>query len=158
MKIVYGIACILSFMLSSCGGSSVLVNKKPINVDWIVGKWKQKDAEFYEKWIKISDTEYKGVGYDLTTGTANIQETMRIFSSGKNQWFFEATLSENKNVPVLFRWVPDPVITLKFVNEKHDFPQLIQYKLEAFDIMSASISTMSGEKKVVFDYSRFATQ
>lgn len=158
MKAILNLIWILCFFCFSCGSSSTLVNKKPINVEWIVGKWKQKDAEIYEKWIKVSDMEFKGVGYDMTSGITNIKETMRIFRTGNGQWFYEATLMENNKVPVLFKWVPDPVITLKFVNDLHDYPQIIAYKLEAFDIMSATISNMSGDKRNVYDYSRYATQ
>ncbi|MBK8483460.1 MAG: hypothetical protein IPL31_03640 [Saprospiraceae bacterium] len=149
---------ILGLTLASCGSTATLVNKKAIEVDWIVGKWKQKDGELYEKWIKVSQTEYKGLAYDLSKGYAVITENMRIFSTGKDAWFFEAILVENKNNAVLFKWVPDPIVALKFVNEQHDFPQIVQYKREAFDIMSASISNLAGDKKLVFDYTRYVTQ
>ncbi len=142
----------------SCGSTMTLVNPKPIEVDWIVGVWKQKDKDAYEKWVKISDVEYKGLAYNLDAGFATITENMRIISKGKDEWYFEAILKENNNVPVLFKWVPDPVVALKFVNEKHDFPQIVQYNREAYDVMSASISNMSGDKRIIFDYSRYVTQ
>ncbi len=146
------------FLLMSCGNTMTLVNKKPIEVEWIVGIWKQKDKEAFEKWVKISDTEYKGLAYNMDMGFATITETMRIFSKGKDDWYYEAKVKENNNVPVLFKWVPDPVVALKFVNEKHDYPQIVEYKREAFDVMSASISDMKGTKRMVFDYSRYLTQ
>jgi hypothetical protein len=158
MKNAFSILCLFGLMLMSCGSSVTMVNKKPIEVDWVVGVWKQKDKETFEKWIKISETEYKGISYNLDAGYATIMENMRIFSKGKDEWYYEAIVKENNNMPVLFKWIPDPVITLKFVNEKHDFPQIIEYKREAFDVMSASISNMSGDKKMIFDYSRYQTQ
>ena len=158
MKNVFNLCCLGFFLLMSCGSTMIMVNKKPIEVEWIVGVWKQKDKEAYEKWVKISDKEYKGLAYNLDSGYATITETMRIFSKVKEDWYFEAILKENKNVPVLFKWMPDPVITLKFVNEKHDFPQIVEYKREAFDVMSASISNMAGDKRMVFDYSRYKTE
>ncbi len=146
------------FLMMSCGSTMTLVNLKPIEVDWIAGVWKQRDKEVFEKWVRISDTEYKGLSYNMDMGYATITETMRIFTKGNDEWYFEAIVKENINVPVLFKWIPDPVITLKFVNEKHDFPQIVEYKREAFDVMSASISDMKREKRLVFDYSRYQTQ
>jgi hypothetical protein len=156
-KIIYSIF-LLAVILMSCGNTMTMVNKKPIEVEWLVGIWKHKDKDAYEKWVRISDKEYKGLAYNMDMGFATITETMRIFSKGKDDWYFEATLKENNNVPVLFKWVPDPIVTLKFVNEKHDFPQMIAYKMEAFDVMSASISDIDGNKRMIFDYSRYVTQ
>ncbi len=158
MKNTISVFCLLGILLLSCGSSTTLVNKKPIEVEWIVGIWKLKDKDNFEKWYKASDTEFKGVAYNMDAGYATITESMRIFMKSKDEWYFEAIVKENKNLPVLFKWVPDPVITLKFVNEKHDFPQRIEYTREAFDVMSASISDMAGTKKMVFDYTRFMTQ
>jgi len=152
------ISCLVLFILFSCGSAPKLVNKKPIDVDWIVGKWKQKDIEVYEKWVKISEMEYSGLSYDMNAGYATIKEKMRIFSKDNKTWYFEATIKENNNLPILYTWMPDPVITLKFMNEQHDFPQIIQYKKEAFDVMTATISDKNGDKKMIFDYSRYATQ
>ncbi|HEX5624533.1 MAG TPA: hypothetical protein VFX48_00835 [Saprospiraceae bacterium] len=148
----------LALLASSCGTSAVMVNKKDIDVEWIAGIWKHKDKELYEKWVKLSDTEYKGLAYDLNAGYANITESMRIFRQGKHDWYFEAVVKENNNVPIQYKWIPDPVITLKFVNEKHDFPQIVQYKKEAFDVMSASISNLSGDQKKTFDFTRLLNQ
>lgn len=151
--------CLISVMWMSCSTTkTTMVNKKAIDVDWIVGIWKHKDKEMYEKWIKLSETDYKGISYNMDAGYATITESMRIFKQGKEDWFFEAMVGENKNAPILFKWMPDPVITLKFVNELHDFPQIVQYRREAFDIMSASISNMAGDKRMVYDYSRYMTQ
>lgn len=158
MKNAITFLSLVLLILMSCGNTMTLVNKKPIEVEWIAGVWKQKDKEIYEKWIKISDKEFKGVSYNMDMGYATITENMRIFSKSPDEWYFEAIIKENNNVPVLFKWIPDPVITLKFVNEKHDYPQIVQYKKEAFDVMSASISDMAGKKQMIFDYSRFKTE
>jgi hypothetical protein len=158
MKNTIFVFCLFGILLLSCGSSATLVNKKPIDVEWIVGIWKLKDKENFEKWYKVSNTEYTGVAYNMDAGYATITESMRIFMKSKDEWYFEAKLKENNNLPVLFKWVPDPMINLLFVNEKHDFPQRIEYKREAFDVMSAAISDMAGTKRKVFDYTRFMTQ
>ncbi len=157
-KYLAGFIFLPVLLFYSCGSAPKMVNKKPIELDWICGKWKQKDADIYEKWVKLSDREYSGLSYDMNAGYATIKEKMRIFTTDGVAWQFEAIIKENNNIPILFKWIPDPVITLKFVNEKHDFPQIIQYKKEAFDVMSAQISNLAGDKKMIFDYSRYAIQ
>ena len=145
-------------MLMSCGSTMIMVNKKPIEVDWIVGLWKHKDKEVYEKWVKISDTEYKGLMYNLDAGYATITQTMRIFLKAQDEWYFELLLKEINASPVMFKWIPDPVVALKFVNEKNSFPQLVQYNKEAFDVMSLTNSNMAGDQRLIIDYSRYVTQ
>lgn len=156
MRPVIFLAVIVFWM--SCKPSVILVNPTPIQVEWISGVWKHKDKEFYEKWIKLSDSEYTGVAYDLDLGHATIQEYMRIYREGKSEWYFEAKVKENNFQPVLFKWVPDPVIELKFVNEKHDYPQVVMYKREAFDVMTGSISNLKGDQVIHSDYMRYSTK
>lgn len=155
MKTHYFIFLIFLF---SCGSSHILVNEQPIDVDWIVGVWKHGQKEVFEKWTKVNANEYRGVSYNLEKGYATIEEQMRIVSEKNGEWYFEAILESNNNIPVRFKWVPDPMVQLKFVNEQHDFPNIISYKREAYDIMNARISNMDGSKTMVFDFTRFVDQ
>ncbi len=148
----------LLLSVMACKSSYTLVNKKGIQVDWLTGVWKHKDKEMYEKWVKTGEREYKGLVYDLNEGYANISENLRIFSKDGENWTLEAIIKENNNKPILFTWVPDPIVELKFVNEKHDFPQVIQYHRESFDVMNTTISNMNGDRKIVMDYMRFVAQ
>ncbi|MBK8956194.1 MAG: hypothetical protein IPM34_11660 [Saprospiraceae bacterium] len=154
----YIFICITCLLCSQCKPGLTIVNPKPIQIDWIVGIWKHKDKELYEKWIRKSETEYIGIAYDLDMGFATVRENMRIFRQGNDSWFFEAKVKENDFKPVLFKWMPDPVIDLKFVNETHDFPNIVMYKREAFDIMTGSVSNLNGDKIVHSDYTRFAVK
>lgn len=149
---------IFTLLYSNCKPTHILVNPKPIQVDWITGVWKHKDKEFYEKWTKLSETEYSAVAYDLNMGFATIHEYMRIFKHSNGDWYFEAKVKQNDFKPVLFKWIPDPLIDLKFTNELHDYPQIVMYKREAFDVMTGSISNMKGDQVQHSDYMRFVTK
>ena len=83
MKNLISVFCVVGILLLSCGSSMTLVNKKPIEVEWIVGIWKLKDKDNFEKWIKVSPTEFKGVAYNMDAGYATITENMRIFMKSK---------------------------------------------------------------------------
>jgi hypothetical protein len=144
-------------ILFSCSKKMVVMNKQAIEIEWLVGVWKNKDKEMYEKWIKVSESEYRGVGYDMTAGYATITESIKLYKEGKD-WYYEAKVAANNNVPVKFTLVPDPVYTLKFINEKHDFPQMISYKKDAFDVMSACISDMANTKVECSENTRFVNK
>ncbi len=150
--------CMLAIFMMTCKPAYTIVNKKGIQVDWLTGVWKHKDKEMYEKWTKTGEREYKGLAYDLNEGYANITENLRIYSKDGETWYLEAIIKENANKPILFTWVPDPLVELKFVNDKHDFPQVIQYHKESFDVMNTTISNMNGDRKIVMDYMRFLSQ
>lgn len=144
-----------SLLLSSCKPAHILVNPKPIEVEWIAGTWKHRDKEYYEKWVRIADDHYGGVAYDLLQGYATLHEKMRIFRDGEGSWFFEARVAENEYKPILFRWIPDPEVELKFANASHDFPQQVMYRKEAFDVMTATISKMDGSGAIHSEYMRY---
>ncbi|MBK9109092.1 MAG: hypothetical protein IPM92_12190 [Saprospiraceae bacterium] len=150
--------CAIGMFWVQCKPAITIINPKPIEIEWITGIWKHKDKEFYEKWVKISDSEYTGVAYDLNMGYASVHEYMRIYKQGKEEWYFEAKVKENDFKPVLFKWIPDPVIELKFINELHDYPQIVMYKREAFDVMTGSISNLKGDQVHHSDYMRFAVK
>ena len=102
----------LLIVVMSCAPHTKLVNQKAVQVDWLVGKWKQLDKEVYEKWMKVTDAEFLGVSYSMESGTAEIMETMKIFRLAK-EWMLEVKLPKASD-PVLFKMIPDPGWQLKF--------------------------------------------
>lgn len=141
----------------ACAPKQTVFNAKPSEMEWLLGVWKEKNKDLYEKWVKVTDTEYRGVGYDMIQGWPNITENLRLFKEGKT-WYYEAKVKANNHVPVLFTQIPDPVYTFKFVNEKHDFPQVIFYKKEAFDVMTTCISDLAGTKQECMEFMRYTAQ
>ncbi|HMS29061.1 MAG TPA: DUF6265 family protein [Saprospiraceae bacterium] len=148
------VASIIGVM--SCAPQTKLVNQKAVQVDWLVGKWKQLDKEVYEKWMKVTDSEFLGVSYSMESGTAEIMETMKIFRLAK-EWMLEVKLPKASD-PVLFKMIPDPGWPLKFENEKNDYPQIIAYRHNADSTVSALIQNLDGSKKVDFEFRKVSTK
>lgn len=144
---------VLMIILFSCSTSKVnVVNKKDLDCSWLLGTWKIVDKEDYEKWSKISPTEFMGVSYDMSLGTATIKENMRIYKSDKN-WIYEAKLKVDSVMnSTAFIRNADPIWNFRFVNEKHDFPQIIQYKMNADSSMTAQILDLKASKVINFNY------
>lgn len=46
---------------------------KTTNFEWLVGQWKrsneQKGKETFENWVKLSGTEYNGIGFTMRNKT-----------------------------------------------------------------------------------------
>lgn len=148
------ISCLL---IMSCGTSMKTVNKKDIDLTWIVGKWKRIDKDVYEKWTKINETEYLGVSYDMSNGICDITENLKIYKM-ENKWFYEAKVKENEFKPVAFAWTPAPGANLRFVNEKNDFPQVITYIQNPNGNLTAKIATMDDSKKEYFEFNKVLAQ
>ncbi len=141
----------------ACTPRNKVYNARPIELDWLVGVWKHKSKDVYEKWIKANENEYLGVEYDLIQGWANITENLKLYKVGRN-WHYETRTSANPQASVVFVMTPDPVFTLKFINEKHDFPQIIAYRREAFDVMTACIGDLQGLKQECDEFLRYSAQ
>jgi len=77
---------------------------------------------------------------------------MRIYKSDKN-WVYEAKLKvDSIMTTTTFVRSPDPIWNMRFINEKHDFPQIIQYKTNADSSMTAQILDMKATKVINFNY------
>lgn len=145
-------------MISACAKKTyVLVNKKNINPKMILGSWKEKDKDAYEKWMQVTENEYKGVSFNYSKGHATITESIRIYKSDKN-WFYEATVLDSIPHTTQFKWEPDPIWHLKFTNAKHDFPQIVAYRMNADSTITAKISTMDDSKKIFYEFQRMLTE
>jgi hypothetical protein len=117
--------------------------------------WQLKDASIFEKWAQISVTEYLGVLYDMSTGIAQINKSMRVYKSDDNWFFFEVKTNENKYQAVQFVWSPDPLWPLKFINEKNDYPNVVKYRITEDSSLITQISTLQGEKVKEFIFHKF---
>ncbi len=140
-------------LLGSCSPARLnYVNKTEFSADFLVGTWKLKDSNSYEKWAKTGPAEWLGVAYDMSSGQAMINEYLRIYKSDKD-WLLEVKIKENGFNPVLFRYMPDPFWLLLFKNEKNDFPNLIGYRSGGNGILYAQIRDLKGLKMVDFEFS-----
>ncbi len=138
--------------IGACSSSKFkMVNKTEFSPQFLVGTWKMKDKMQYEKWTQIGPTEWMGVAYDMTSGLADITENLKIYKSDKD-WILEVKHKENQFTPVYFKQQNDPFWTGYFVNEKHDFPQVISYRRGLEGILYAQIKDLKATNMIDFEF------
>ncbi|MBK7465583.1 MAG: hypothetical protein WBB17_02020 [Saprospiraceae bacterium] len=153
MKYILFAIGLLTFTFQSCAPSTKIVNKKDIDPNWIIGKWKRIDKDMYEKWSKISDMEYVGVAYDMSSGLVEIEENLKIYKM-ENKWIYEVKHKMNEFKAVPFVWTPAPGANLRFVNQANDFPQVVTYIQNPNGNLTAKISSLDDTKKEYFEFNK----
>jgi uncharacterized protein YciI len=94
--------------------------------DYLNGKWVSTDGGTIEQWNLIERDHLKGVGFSVKNGIVNVVEYLEIKKKGKSILYTALVPEQNNGKTVCFKLVKSRD-TLFFVNEKHDFPNKIQY-------------------------------
>ncbi|MEP7196220.1 MAG: hypothetical protein ABI851_06840 [Saprospiraceae bacterium] len=150
----FSISFFALLILFSCStGKGSYFNKKDIDLAAMVGTWQLKDQQKFEKWALVSPTECIGVSYDMSTGIATIDENLRMFKTN-DSWIYEAKVKEHEFKPVQFKWTPDPMYKMRFVNDKNEFPQVVKYKINSDSTMIAEISDLKGVNVMKYDFKK----
>lgn len=101
------------------------------NFDWLLGSWSRlndkEGRKTYEQWEKISDTEYKGLGYTLSKGDTVFKENIRL-TPLNGVWQFEVT--GVNEVPTLFALTDQTKDSFVCENPQNEFPTKIEYALK----------------------------
>ncbi|MEN8227656.1 MAG: DUF6265 family protein [Bacteroidota bacterium] len=129
------IAVIIS-SFSSCveksnNGTKVRAEEKGLNenFDWLLGNWKRNNEEegkeTFEVWIKISSSEYSGIGFTMQNGDTLKQEKIRLIKPGE-EWILEVQPQDEPN-PITFSMTSHKEQEFICENEELDFPKLIKY-------------------------------
>ena len=99
------------------------------NFDWLLGKWKrnneEKGKETFEKWDKINDSEYHGIGFTMQNGDTISQEKIKLIKTN-DKWNLVVKTPEEKE-STLFSM--SEMGNNKFVctNDSIEFPNRIEY-------------------------------
>lgn len=119
------------------------------NLDWLLGNWKRtNDKEgrlTFEYWNKTSPSQYDGIGYTLAQGDTLSKEYMRLVQTD-GHWNLVVKTSEDADT-VEFKMTELKENSFVCVNESHDFPTHIAYKIES-DTLKAIVSN----KEMAIDF------
>ncbi len=94
----------------------------------MLGHWKAKGQNLYEKWDAITDQHFTGIGYRLIDDHINITEYLELFVRDSQFVFTARVPSQNEGTRIEFPCVEMGVRRLAFENEQHDFPQRLDYR------------------------------
>ncbi|MFC5270518.1 DUF6265 family protein [Adhaeribacter terreus] len=134
-----------TFMLALCSWNNPQ-NPDIDKASWLAGTWQNKSEKMFETWKKVSDTEFAGKSYMLRKNDTLVFETIRLIQKLEGLAYIPKVRNQNKNQPVEFLQKKVTETELVFENPKHDFPQVIAYKLINPDSLVAEISASKNGK------------
>lgn len=127
-------AGLLLFPLFVLSFNSIAVETKCTSlnqIQWILGKWQtektiDRETIIKERWIKVSDKTFEGLGQVVDTqGNLKSQETLRLVNLS-GEIYFIAKVTENP-LPISFKAAKCDGKSVWLENHEHDFPQQIIY-------------------------------
>jgi len=124
-----------------------------VNFDWLLGKWQRNNEdpgkETFENWIKISPTEYTGIGFTMQANDTVKQEQIRLIQKNK-QWLLEVkTLEDTKATS--FKMISFSKDTFTCENNDIDFPNRIKYWKNGTKI---NASVAGGDFEIAFEFEK----
>lgn len=126
--LTYILIMLTVFAFSSCT-SKQKAPAKTANFDWLLGKWQRINEEqgkiTFESWEKISDTDYRGIGFTLQNNDTLSQEKMKI-SATEGKWYLGVKTPDE---PAFIKFEMSDIKEGSFEckNDTLDFPKRIQY-------------------------------
>lgn len=120
-------------------------------LDWILGTWIRQNSKpgetHYEKWWKLSDVHYQGLGV-VTSGSDTLFTEKLAIIIEENHVYYVADVQENPE-PVYFRFSSMEKNSFVSENPEHDAPRKIAYTLKG-NVMTAHVSWEGGGFEAVF--------
>ena len=152
--LILGIAAIVG---ASCNDNRQAISSK-FEFNNLIGDWRTTGEEPYtiERWAYDANTLY-GTSFNVTGSDMKIQETIRIEHLDGTPVYSPKVVNQNEGQEVRFTCLNQNPNRIEFVNQQHDFPQVILYEFINPDSLQATISSFplnDKSKKMTFFYSR----
>ena len=123
------------------------------NFDWLLGKWKrmneEEGKETFENWVKISESEYAGIGFTMQNGDTIKQEKIRLIKINGN-WDLTVKVPEESE-SISFKMTKYNEGEFICENMEIDFPNMIKYWKNG-DMINASVS--GGDMEIAFEFEK----
>jgi hypothetical protein len=154
----YSVILIAAFIVSSCNTTvteeKAKAEAKQTEIQklaWLLGDWENLSPEgnSYERWKKISDTQYGGIGFVLVNADTVFFEGLQIEERSDGLYYIPTVRDQNNAESVSFKLTTSANGAFLFENPTHDFPQKILYKQINADSVYAEISGMQNGKEKV---------
>lgn len=121
-------------------------------LSWLCGKWTMKgeQQQLVEEWRQSSAEVLRGRSYRISGGDTTLLEQMLITHLGDQLYYLP--LPHKQEFPPAFQLSASRYGEFIFERPQHDFPQRISYKLLDRSHLRATIETLGGEKRQVFEF------
>ncbi len=140
---------IILFVFTNCNTATTpknttaaVLNKFDFNK--LIGNWKlNTEFEAYEVWNKVNDSTYNSASLIILAANDTTVPEYVTLNKINNKWLYTVVVTEQNNgSPVAFQCTQSTQDSVIFENKKHDFPQLIKYKMIND---SALVATIAGQ-------------
>jgi hypothetical protein len=123
----------------------------------ISGKWSSTEGVlFNEHWRLVNDSLMTGIGFSLSGTDTVFLEKMKIYLQSDSLYF--AAKTDPKKDFVKFKLAEAKKRKWTFINETHDYPNIIQYEIKKDTLLYAFIANIRGNKKVEFNLKRIKNE
>ena len=123
------------------------------NFDWLLGEWERLNEEegkkTFEKWEKISDAEYIGIGFTMQNGDTILQEKIQLIYTSE-EWNLTVKVAQEME-SVMFKMTNHSENEFTCENKRIDFPNKIRYWKNGNNI-NASVS--NAEMEIQFEFGK----
>lgn len=147
--------CRFTLLLICCSAWSSYACESKHDISWIMGNWQQLELNngetnvAYEKWHKVSESTYEGVGFTLNEKNKTIfNESLRIVVM-QDQLFYIAKVTNNA-LPIAFKATKCTENAIQFENKEHDFPQQLIYTRSGNNLTVEVSDTIAKGFTIVF--------
>jgi hypothetical protein len=120
--------------------------------DRMVGTWRLGEEEQFERWSGNEDGSYSSRMYSVAGADTTILEDVKVVKDGDKWNFITLVKGQNKGKAITFTSTILKDTIVQFENPSHDFPRIINYRLESEHNMQAFIAGTSDT--IYFNFSR----
>ncbi len=122
------------------------------HLDWLAGNWQRINDEegrkTYESWQKISDKEFRGLGYTLAGADTVFKENLSIVLKEEQPNYVVTGVNPT---PTYFEFIGQDVNAFACTNPENEFPKNIEYIYQNDTIFT---TIMGGANSIVFVFVR----
>lgn len=113
-------------------------------VHWLKGTWQRQSAQgiLTESWQQLDDSTFIGKSFFVSNGDTLSSESIRLQQRNGKLHYIPTVADQNEGKPVVFTFTNLTDSSVTFENPKHDFPQKIEYQLNAPDSLIAEVSAV----------------
>ena len=128
-------------------------SEKIENFNWLLGNWERVNEKegkrTFEKWRKISNTEYAGIGFTMQNEDTLKQEKIQLIHT-HGKWNLTVKVPEEKEA-IAFKMIRHSESEFTCKNTEIDFPNTIKYWKNG-DRINASVS--NAEMEIPFEFKK----
>lgn len=111
-------------------------------LEWMIGEWQMqtKNGHLVETWEIKNDSTFIGKSFMLKAdGSKHILENIELVYRMKEVFYIPAVENQNNRQPVKFKLLNYNANSFAAVNNEHDYPKRISYRLYGNDSLHAKI-------------------